>query len=346
MSCTIAPGGVGKSSLEIGEAISMTTGRNLIGYAPAHPLNVWYWNGEDPAEEIERRIAAIMLYYHVDPSEIEGRLFVDSGRDTGIVIASKTRNGVIIAHPVIEEIIATIRENSIDAFVVDPFVRSHAVTENDNSEIEIVAAQWAEIADRGNCAVELVHHSRKTGGGEVTVEHSRGGIALIDKSRSARVLNQMTREEADRVDIKHPGFYFRVDNGKANLAPPSEKAAWHCLNSVSLGNGSGEALDDHVQVVTAWTMPDPLAAMTADGLIAAQLAVSQGGPWRESAQAANWVGKPIAAALGLDLANKAHREKVKIILKAWMDKGLFVITEGRDEARIARKFVEVGNRVQ
>ena len=220
-------------------------------------MNVWYWNGEDPAEEIERRIAAIMIYYRVDPREIEGRLFIDSGRETKIVIASKTRSGVVIATPVINEINASIRENSIDVFIVDPFVRSHAVTENDNSEIEIVAAQWSEIADSGNCALELVHHSRKTGGAEVTVEHSRGGIALIDKSRSARVLNQMTREEAEKADIEHPGFYFRVDNGKANLAPPSSKANWHRLNSVSLGNGAADDLEDQVQVVTAWTMPDP-----------------------------------------------------------------------------------------
>ena len=37
MSCTIAPGGLGKSSLVLVEAVSMASGRNLTGFAPARP---------------------------------------------------------------------------------------------------------------------------------------------------------------------------------------------------------------------------------------------------------------------------------------------------------------------
>jgi hypothetical protein len=37
-------------------------------------LRVWYWNGEDPKEETERRIAAILLHFKIPPEEIEGWL--------------------------------------------------------------------------------------------------------------------------------------------------------------------------------------------------------------------------------------------------------------------------------
>jgi hypothetical protein len=63
LSSIVAPGGVGKSSLELVEILAMVTGRPLLGVKPARRLRVWYWNGEDPKEEIERRIAAICLHY-------------------------------------------------------------------------------------------------------------------------------------------------------------------------------------------------------------------------------------------------------------------------------------------
>jgi hypothetical protein len=343
MSCTIAPGGLGKSSLALVEAIAMATGRNLVGFIPVRPLKVWYWNGEDPAVEIERRIAAILLHYGIDRSELEGRLFIDSGRDQKIVIARKARGDVTIAHPLVDEIKATIRKNGIDAFIIDPFVRCHEVSENDNSEIEPVAAQWADIADSGNCAVELVHHSRKTGGGEVTVEHSRGGICLIDKSRSARALNPMSKEEAEKAGVEHPRYYFRVDNGKANLAPPADNSTWYRLKSVNLGNSSADyPAGDDIQVVTSWKMPDPLDSVTVADLLAAQKAVAAGGPWREDQQAKDWVGYPIAAALRLAADSKSTRAKVKRLLKIWIENGAFKIVEGTDTKRNKRKFVEVG----
>jgi hypothetical protein len=45
-------------------------------------LRVIYWNAEDPDDEIERRIAAVCLRYGLDPSRLEGQLFLGS-RITG-----------------------------------------------------------------------------------------------------------------------------------------------------------------------------------------------------------------------------------------------------------------------
>ena len=85
---TVAPGGLGKSSLVLTEALALATGRNLLGVAPISAVGVWYWNGEDPPEETERRIAGLCQRFRINPSEFEGRLFVDSGRNMPITIAS------------------------------------------------------------------------------------------------------------------------------------------------------------------------------------------------------------------------------------------------------------------
>ena len=159
VSATIAPGGVGKSSLIIADALAMVTGRKLVGTKPKGRFRVWLWNGEDPLEEIQRRVVAACLRYSIKPADQDG-LFVDSGRDQPIIIAQQDRGGFTIAVPVVEAVIAAIRERGIDVMVIDPFVSSHRVSENDNGAIDAVAKTWADIANVTGCAVELVHHSR------------------------------------------------------------------------------------------------------------------------------------------------------------------------------------------
>lgn len=122
---TSAPGGVGKSSLGIVEALSIATGRPLLGIEPDLRTNVWIWNGEDTLEELQRRIVAAAMHHQIDPKDLEGHLFVNSGRDTEIIIAKQTKSGTEIQTPVVEALKATIIDNKIGVVIIDPFVSSH-----------------------------------------------------------------------------------------------------------------------------------------------------------------------------------------------------------------------------
>lgn len=348
LSTTVAPGAVGKSSLVLVEAIAMVTGRPLLGIQVPHRLRVWVANLEDPLEELERRVAAICLHYGIDPRELEGRLFLDSGRTAEIIIARRERDGVKVAEPLIAALVQTLRDNRIDHMTVDPFVSSHRVTENANDEIDIVAKAWNRVAETASVSIELVHHVRKGqgGAGEHTVEDGRGAGALLAAARSARVLNPMTKDEAAKAGLPSHRGYFRVDNGKANLAPPPDRSEWFHLTSISLGNGPAGLIDasDHVAVVEPWEWPDAFDGISLADLIAAQAAVAEGGPWRASPQSPAWVGRPIARALRMDPDDKVHRQRVTRLLKTWMETGMFVTVEAQDEARKVRQFVEVGTR--
>ena len=92
----------------------MATNRPLLGIVPRQRCRVWYWNGEDPREETERRIAAICLHHGITAEEIEGWLFYDSGRDQPIVIAEQTKNGSIVARPVVRALVSAILDDKID----------------------------------------------------------------------------------------------------------------------------------------------------------------------------------------------------------------------------------------
>jgi hypothetical protein len=338
---TVAPGAYGKSSLAIAEALAIVTGRALLDVTPDERANAWIWNGEDPMEELQRRIIAAALYYEIDPTEIEGRLFVDTGRDQKIIIAEQTKIGAIVARPIVEAVIATIKANEIGLMIVDPFVASHRVVENDNPAIELVATTWAEIADVTGCAIELVHHARKTGGAEITVEDGRGASALLMKARSARTLNGMTEDEAARAGVENRRAYFRVQNGKANLSPPADRADWYRLESFDLGNGSAGRAADSVGVVTRWKWPDAFDGVTVANLRAVQAAIANG-RWRENPQAKDWAGNAVATILDLDTENKTDKAKIICLLKTWIANRMFVVVDGEDAQRIKRKFIEVG----
>ena len=335
LSLDIAAGGIGKSSVKVVEALAMATGLPLLGKeVHGGPLKVWLYNLEDPDEETERRIHAAALRYEIDPRQVGGRLFVNSGRDQPLVIAEETEGGARIMRPVVEALVATMLEREIDVMTVDPFVSSHMVSENDNRAIDMVAKEWSRIADRCNCSINLVHHVRKQNGGEVSAESSRGAISLIGAARSVVVYNRMTKEEGEHAGIppEQRGFYFRTQNDKANLAPP-EAADWHRMNNVDLPNG------DQVGVACPWKWPDSFDGVTSWHLKQVQAKVAEG-QWRRDTQAKAWVGNAIAEVCQLD--PKTHRGRINDIVKTWIKNEMLIEVEGFDEARRPKTFVEVG----
>ena len=123
-----------------------------------------------------------------------------------------------------------------------------------------------KVADRGNCAVHLVDHTRKGPANgpyaEVTTESSRGAKAKTDACRVVRVVNRMSKDEGGKAGVENHRLYFRTLNDKANLQPPADKSDWFKLQSVDLPNGHLGGPGDSVGVVTPWKWPDPLDGIT------------------------------------------------------------------------------------
>jgi hypothetical protein len=348
VSTDIAAGGIGKTSHSIVEALAMVSGLPLLGVAPPRELKVWLWNLEDPREEIERRIMAAAKHYRLAPEDVEGRLFVNHGRETPLVIAETLRTGTAILHPVVDNLVREIIGRGIDVLTIDPFVSCHKVTENDNNAIDLVAKEWGRVADRGNCAVRLSHHTRK-GELEVTAESGRGASALIGAARVVRVFNRMTKEEGERAGIAEENRrrYYRTYNDKQNMAPPSERSEWFQLTSVELGNGALGLAGDSVGVSTPWQWPDPTAGLTDADFIKAASGIREGS-WRESRQSPYWVGHAIGQALGIETDKRAPkggegRAKVAAIIRLWIKDEKLLVVEREDSARRLRRWVEVAD---
>ena len=343
---TFAPPGIGKSSLDLVELVAMATGRSLVGTDPGRRRRVWVWNLEDPKEEIDRRIGAILLHYQIDPSEIEGQMFVNSGRTDPLVIAKKHKDSTTICSPVVNALISEIVACGVDVLSIDPFVSCHSVPENDNTGMDAVAKAWAHVADGANCSIDLVHHVRKAPGGhEFDVNDARGASSLLGAVRAARVLNIMSQEEAEKAGIPQIARrgYFRIsaELGKASMSRPAENADWYKFESVPLGNDTDEDPGDDVGVVTSWKWPNPFDGVTTSDLLRVQTRIAAG-EWRKSPQAKSWAGHAVAEVLDLDLADKSARSKVTALLKIWIANGVLKVVERPDEWRAPKEFIEVG----
>ena len=340
VSVTVAPGGVGKSSLTLTEALCLASGRQLLGeWVPQGGLRAWVYNLEDPRDEMDRRVIGAMMHHHITPEEIDGKLFLDTGRERPLCTAVDIHGETTIIKPEIEALEAAIKERGIDVLIVDPFVSSHRVSENASGAIDLVAKEWARLADRCNCAIELVHHTRKTGGQEATTEDGRGSSALLGAARSGRVLNKMSDEMKEQAGLKdEPGTIFGIDRDKANLAPAGARQ-WVRMVSVDLGQG------DSVGVPEVWQWPDALAGFTSKDLLAVQNEIDKrcasGRHPRSSDKAGeDWVGHIVAEFLGMDAQDDKRR--ISKIVADWVKSGALVKGEAVDQNRMKRPVILVG----
>jgi len=351
LSVTVSPGGVGKSSLALAEALQMASGRKLHEHAlPGGAIRPWYINLEDPPDELDRRLAGACLHFGIKHSELAGRLFVNSGIDTPLKLAALTSKGQgALDEEAFAHVEQHIRDRGIDAIVVDPFVSSHDLPESDNGMIDRLAKRWAQLAMRCKVAVGLVHHTRKGApGAEHDAESARGASALIAAARVVRVLNPMTKDEAARANIREElrRLFFRASRDKQNLAPPDADKNWYRMVGVNLGNGTppAHADADEVGVATRWEWPEAASLVPPGALTACQAAIAAG-EYGAAAQSPDWVGNIVASVLGLSLNDAAGKAQVKRLLTMWEASGALYREDVYSRAgRRVRPVMRVGRR--
>lgn len=343
----IAPGGIGKSTLTVGMALSLSSGSELLGARIYEgPGSVWLWNLEDDRDELARQVTACGMRHSLGPNDCGNRLYVDSGLDMALCTAIEGPNGFRIIEPVFDALKAEIQARKIDVLVVDPFVSSHQVTENDNNMIDAVAKRWKRLASETGIAIVLVHHSKKVGGRDVKAEDSRGAVALIAAARVALTLNSMTKEAGEGfgiTDEKELRRFIRIDDDKSNRAPP-QAAAWFRKASVPLGNADAFGRSDDVGAIEPWTPPDPFEGISARDLYNVQLRI-QAGEYGENSQAGDWAGHVVAEVIGADLSDKADKVRVKSLLRQWTGNGAFKVEHRTTDKGRQKPFLVVGNMV-
>jgi hypothetical protein len=333
VSVLASAGGVGKTSLQIVEALAIVTGKPLLGEPVKEQTNVWIVNLEDPLEEIQRRVLAAMKHYDIKPEEVRGKLFVNAGRDFSLKFGIQTREGVLPNTKLVEYLCHKIPEKQIGCVFIDPFIGAHSINENDNMAVNAIVGEIRRVADETSCSIGLVHHIRKGNGEDASIDSVRGAGSLIGAARAARVINRMSPDEAARIGIDEAEArsIFRVDDGKANLAPPADAAVYRKMIGVKIANG------EWIGVCVGYQLPDVFDGISGKDAKAAQKIVadahSSGNPLRESSQSTSWVGIPIADMLGIDISEKKGKAKLTLILKTWLRTNVLTVEKMFDQKK-------------
>jgi hypothetical protein len=330
VSVLVSPGGTGKSALAMAFVLELVTRRHLLGNTVFSQVNGAIFNLEDPMEELDRRVAALMIHHGIDRKELEGRLFLHDGEGRGLKLASLDSDGFTVAYPDEQALIEQIRENNIGVVVCDPFAESHSLEENSNPHMVKAAAAWRRVARATGCAVLLVHHVRK--GDATGIDAARGAKALTDSARVGLLLTTMTAAEATEsgIPVDDRYQYLRLDDVKRNMAP-ARRATWFQLNQVPLGNGApGYPNGDNVAAIAAWQPPDVWKAASIPDLNAAldriDAGIPGGGRYTDSRRGGStrWAGHVLVELFGATDAQAAA------MLAAWLKSGTLFRQEYRD----------------
>jgi AAA domain len=307
VTATVAPGGFGKTTLTLFEMITMA----LEG------RRVWFISGEDPKDEVDRRIAAHCQHHNINTHQLVQNLYVDDRVSFPLQLGTCPRTAVVkFENQWLARLEAEIQDKHIDVTALDPFISFHSVPEGDNGAIDQIVKRLGLIAQHTTSCIEISHHTRKPiqgMSGELTVDDTRGGSAIINAVRSCRVINRMGADEAGvaKIAIDKRTSYVRIDKGKRNMAP-SENAQWWHILSVFLPNG------DNVQAIERWEFPSAFAGMSQAEIEWVQKLLKETGPRRASSQSEEWLGHDLGRHCGRDTTEKAGAMWANKILGEWV----------------------------
>lgn len=240
---TAAAPGVGKSTLTIEEAVSLASGMDFLGFGIDRPRKVALINNEETQDEMERRIEATCTRFEVPFAAIAETLYLHSGVDAEkLVVAQRGPNETVVVQPRARQLSAFLREVGIDLLVLDPFVQLHTVSENVNEEIEQVMMALREISVAADCALHLVHHTRKPPAGSAhqagDIFAVRGGGAIVGDAHFVFTLADMGQADAESLGVMQAdrNRFVRLDDAKGKLAPPSG-ARWFEREGIAMPYG-------------------------------------------------------------------------------------------------------------
>ena len=260
-----SPGGAGKTSLAIGMAVSIAIGRPLFDEKifGGDDLRVLYINAEDSGIEMRRRIWALCLKHNIAEQDLN-RLYV-AGTDNSRVqclsfLRTIEKNSSVLDQSGFEQLEGFIIALQPDLIVLDPLVAlCGGGNINDNAAMSLVMQKLKRLAINYDCAVLIIHHTRK-GGDLTSAEAISGASAIVNLARHTIMPVTMTDDEATKTFNILPSErfrYFKVIDAKSNLAPRSGDTPWYELCSFELPNAEPPVYPygDRVQAIARINIP-------------------------------------------------------------------------------------------
>ena len=323
VSSLLGGGGVGKTALRYAQMLSLAAFVALTGEHVFQRCRVLIVSLEDGSDELRRRILAARIHHKIERSQIAGWLFLSAlGKKDGKLMTLDEHGRPIVSH-LASKLAHTITKRKIDVVLLDPFIKTHTLNENDNSGIDEVAQILTDICGRFNIALDIPHHMSKGAGDPGNPHKGRGASSLNDALRLVRTANVMTDDEAKGFGISETERrrIFRVDDAKLNIAPVND-AKWYKLVGIKLDNATELYPNgDDVQTVETWTPPNLLADISIPTIHAILKEIDAGLPDGNRYSDTKNVADERAAWIIVRRHCGKEQGPSKAIIKAWVELG-------------------------
>jgi hypothetical protein len=334
--------GGGKGTHTVAIALSMITGRSLLGERVWRTGPVAIISYEDSKLEWQKRIAAACLHYGIDYEEVIGKFYFIRKSRGRVRFAANSQRGGDVIFPDGDAIISYIKQIGAVLLVVDPFNHAHSLLDgNSNALIAQVAHEISRVAKESNVAALVLHHLRKGSAGDP--DDFMGAVALRATFRSVRIFTRMLAEQGQQLKIPHNQVwrYSRIAGSKENYAPPPEFTTWYELKSVQLDNAEGIYEEgDNIGVATVWDAPDVFEGLNTTAIAeifdAVRKAPGDGLRWAPDLRSEEWIGNIIRKKTG-----KSDDDCLNII-HAWIGNSVLISDKYRHpKQRKMRDYVEL-----
>jgi AAA domain len=330
LSSLFATGGVGKSALRMAQFIAAATKRQITGQHIFLRCRVLLLSFEDDNTELQRRIAACLIHHGIERSELKGWLFFASPKNIKL---AEMRGGSRQIGQLEKLLRDTIGRRKPDILGLDPFVKLHALEENDNGAMDFVCDLLTKLAIEYDLAVDVPHHTRKGLLVAGDADTGRGGSSIKDAGRLVYTLTVMSPDEGKALGISETdrSDYVRLDPAKVNIVRRSQRATWFRLVSVRLGNGTIDAdgnpgglypNGDEVQTVEPWSPPDTWADLSTVVLNTVLTAIDAGLPNGQRYFDAPKVGDRAAWAVVQRHCSNKTEPQCREIIRTWVKNGV------------------------
>jgi hypothetical protein len=241
-----APGGAGKTALANGIAIEIATGTEKLGEKVWRndDQKVLYVNGEDSSTEMQRRLCAFCQQHKLSEQDLV-RLYLAGADDTRVQSLSflwvNDKGATALNEAGFNVLESALQSLRPDLLVLDPLVVfCGGGNMNDNAVMSLVMRKLKALAVKYDCAILVVHHTRKGRSSDATgdAESVSGAAAIVNLARRALMPVTMTETEADFYGVlpSQRLQYCKLVDAKSNMAPLSAESPWYELASEELPN--------------------------------------------------------------------------------------------------------------
>jgi hypothetical protein len=329
ISSLLGDGGVGKTALRYAQYLSLAINRSLTGEHVFQRCRVLIISLEDGTEELQRRILAAMIQHKIDRTDLKSWLFYAAPGAAAGKLMTTDKTGRTLRGQLAASIEATIIRRDIDLVAIDPFVKSHAVPENENSLVDDVMQVLSDLATKYDIAIDTPHHvSKATGPAEPgNANRGRGATAMADAARLVSTLTTMSTEEAEMFGVAETERkqYVRVDSAKVNITRNGGAPKWFRLVGVRLGNATDLYPNgDEVQTVEPWQQPELWSGLSIDLLNRALTQIDAGLPDGNRYSDASKAEERAAWRVITDLVPTKSDRQAREVIRAWVKNGVLV----------------------